>query len=270
MITASIELLPDYEETAKTATDAFASANTAFCAKQIQWLYERCFGLSTTVVTLRDGDRKVGQCALIHQKVVLNGRAEITVQIVDLFLNKAYRTKECLIMLYGAVEKQCLAENVRFALGVPNRKAVNVNEHFFKMRPFLSLPIRMGCAAPLLSSALTFSGPFRGMDDDDAIRLFDRYQTSTLENGLCWKGKTLYARLCSPIHSYGVHASEDLLLISSLRMSRGVQYVLLCGLFVRLGSHSTSKQICKLVRAACFLWKLPIFVYIGFNNALPN
>ena len=270
MITASCEDSIDYEELARAATDAFDVPNVVFRSEQFQWFYERCFSLGTTVVTLRDGGRKVGHCAMVRQLVLMNGVYEPTVQLVDLFIQKELRSKDCLRQLYGEVEHQCVAQKIRFALGMPNARALTVNAHFFKMRAFRWLPIRMGLAAPFRSSTLIFSGSFQLMKKEEAVGLFARYRTPKDENGLQWDEEKLYQRLCGPRYSYGVHATKELLLISSARSRRGVKYTLLCGFFVCAGSHVRRGNAEALVRASCYLWRHPIFVYVGFNNALAN
>jgi hypothetical protein len=268
MITASCEEAVDYEETARVATEAFGSPDFVFKPKQFQWFYERCFSLGTTVVTLRDGDRKIGQCAMVRQLVLMNGIYESAAQLVDLFIIKEFRSKDCLRQLYGEVEHQCVAQKIRFALGMPNARALPVNAHFFKLQPFLWLPIRMGLAAPFRSSTLIFSGPFQLMKKEEAVGLFARYRTAWGENGLRWDEEKLYHRLCSPSYSYGVHATKELLLISSPRSSRGVKYSLLCGFFVRPDAAVPRGNAGALVRASCHLWQRPLFVYVGFNNGL--
>src|SRR5215204_4366939 len=101
MITASREDAIDYEETTRVAIEAFGRLDVAFRSEQFQWFYERCFTLGTTVVTLRDGDRKIGQCAMVRQLVLMNGVYEPAVQLVDLFIIKEFRSKEFLRQLYG-------------------------------------------------------------------------------------------------------------------------------------------------------------------------
>jgi Acetyltransferase (GNAT) domain len=270
VITASCEEPIDYEETARVATEAFGSLDIVFYPKQFQWFYERCFSLGTTVVTLRDGNRKIGQCAMVRQLVLVNGVYEPAAQLVDLFVTEEFRSKDCLRQLYGEVEHQCIAQKIRFALGMPNARALAVNAHFFKMRPFLWLPMRMGLAVPFRSSTLIFSGLFQLMKKEEAVGLFARYRTPSDENGLQWDEERLYQRLCGPSFSYGVHATKELLLISSPRSSRGVKYALLCGFFVRPGAPVPRGNAGALVRASCHLWKRPLFVYVGFNNALAD
>ena len=270
MITASCEESIDYEETARVATEAFGLIDILFRAEQFRWFYERSFSRGTTVVTLRDGNRKIGQCAMVHQLVLLNGVYEPAVQLVDLFVKKEFRSKECLLQLYGEVEQQCVAQKIRFALGMPNANALAVNAHFFRMRPFLWLPISMGLVIPLQSSTLIYSGPFQLMSKEEAVELFVHYRTPTDEDGLQWNEEKLYQRLCSPSHSYGVHATKELLLISSPRSSRGVKYALLCGFFVRTDTPVPHGSARALARASSHLWKRPLFVYLGFNNALTD
>jgi Acetyltransferase (GNAT) domain len=260
MITATSDEAIDYEETARVATEAFGFSDFVFHPDQIQWLYERCFSLGTTVVSLRDDNCKIGHFAIVRQPVVMNGSFEPTVQLVDLFILKEYRSKDCLRQLYGEVERQCVAQKIRFALGMPNSKALPVNAHFFRMRPFLWLPIRIGLAAPFRSPALLFSGPFELMKKEEAIALFTHYRTSDDKNGLQWDEDKLHQRLCSPRNFYGVHATENLLLISSTRSSRGLKYTLLCGFFVRTGAHVEPGNVGVLVRAACHFWKRPLFI----------
>ena len=269
MITASCDETIDYEETAKAATEAFGSSDFVFYPDQVQWFYEWCFSLGTTIVTLRDGNRKIGQLAMVRQPVIMNGVFEPAVLLVDLFIIKEFRSADCLRQLYGEVERQCVAKKIRFALGMPNAKALPVNAHFFRMRPFLWLPIRMGLAAPLRSPALIFSDPFELMKKVEAIALFTHYRTSEDKNGLQWDEDKLFKRLCGPRNSYGIHATQDLLLISSARSARGVKHTLLCGFFVRPGVPVEPGNVDVLVRAACHLWKRPLFIYAGLNNALP-
>jgi len=270
MITASCEAVIDYEETARAAVEAFGFLDVAFRSEQFQWFYERCFSLGTTVVSLRDGNRKIGQCAMVHQLVLMNGIYEPAAQLVDLFIIEQFRSKDSLRQLYGEVEHQCVARKIRFALGMPNATALSVNAHFFKMEPFLWLPIRMGLAVPSRPSTLVHSGPFQLMTKEEAIGLFAGYRTPSDENGVPWDEERLYQRLCGPSYSYGVHATNELLLISSPRSSRGVNYTLLCGFFVRAGVPVARGIAGALVRASCHLWKRPLFVYIGFNNALAH
>jgi Acetyltransferase (GNAT) domain len=255
MITASCDERIDYEEIARVATEAFNSPDLRFSPDRIQWLYERCFSLGTTIVALRDGNRRIGHVAMVRQLIIMNGVLEHAVQIVDLCIIEEYRSKNSLRHLYDEVERQCMARNIRFALGMPNAKALSVNAYFFKMRPFLRLPIRVGLAVPFRSATLIASGQFELMTKSEIISLFAHYRTSEDNNGLQWDEDKLHERLCGPRSVYGVHATQDLLLISSARSIRGVK--------VEPGNVSA------LVRAACHLWRRPLFVYVGFNSALP-
>jgi len=269
MITASCDEKIDYDEIARVATEAFNSPSFRFYPDLVQWFYERCFSLGSTIVTLRDGNRRIGHVAMVRQPVIMNGVLESAVQIVDLCIIKEYRSKNSLRQLYGEVERQCIAQKIRFALGMPNAKALRVNAYFFKMRPFLWLPIRVGLATPFRAATLIVSGRFELMTKNGAISLFTHYRTSEDNNGLQWDEDKLHARLCGPRSVYGVHATQDLLLISSARSIRGVNCTLLCGFLGRPGVHVEPGNVSVLVRAACHLWKRPIFIYAGFNNALP-
>jgi hypothetical protein len=107
------------------------------------------------------------------------------------------------------------------------------------------------------------------MPKQDAINLLSGFDTPATENGLRWDGETLFKRLNDPTSDYAVHATDDLLLISSSRQTRGVRYALLCGFFVRSQAKVTPNMVRELIRAACRFWKHPVFVYAGVNNALP-
>src|SRR2546426_836683 len=114
MITALPEEIIDYEETARVATEAFRPANVVFYPEQLQWFYERCFSLGTTLVTLRHGSRRIGQCAMVRQIVLMDGVRESAAQLVDLFIIEAFRSKDALRLLYDEVERQCAAQEIRF------------------------------------------------------------------------------------------------------------------------------------------------------------
>jgi GNAT superfamily N-acetyltransferase len=266
MITALVEQPVDYQDVAALGNEAFGSAR--FDAEEIRWLYERSFSLGTTVVALRDNGRKIGQCAMGYQPITMDGIRQQAVQIVDLFLAKAFRSKGLLRQLYDEVERECIARHIRFALGMPNARAISVNERFFQFRPFLRLPVRVGVAATVRSSALTSSVRFDPTARQKTVALFARYRTPGDENGISWEEEGLFRRLCSPGRVYGLHATEDLLLISSTRTSRHVAYTLLCGFFPRSGMRTTATSVRAVVRAACRMWCRPIFAFVGFSDSL--
>ncbi len=54
MIAVAVEETTDYQATARLATEAFASTDVVFDPEHLRWLYERCFGMGTTVVSLTD------------------------------------------------------------------------------------------------------------------------------------------------------------------------------------------------------------------------
>src|ERR1039457_2598922 len=94
MITVSEETTIDFDITARTATEAFASKEVVFSAERIKWLYERGFSQGTTVVAAYDGNTKVGQIALIRQTICWNGESCTAGQLVDLWILKAYRSPQ--------------------------------------------------------------------------------------------------------------------------------------------------------------------------------
>src|SRR5581483_10271007 len=100
--------------------------------------------------------------------------------------------------------------------------------------------------------------------------LLSGFATPPTENGVRWDAETLLARIGDPTCDYAVHATENLLLVSSARTALGLGYVLLCGFFARAQTTIASREVTPLMRAACRFWKKPLFVYAGINNTLPR
>jgi hypothetical protein len=90
------------------------------------------------------------------------------------------------------------------------------------------------------------------------------------ENGLRWDGDTLFDRLDDPTRDYSVHATADLLLVSSSRKTGPIAYTALCAFFPRPQAPTSRDDVHELVRAACRFWKTPVFVYAGTNTDCRN
>src|SRR5260370_21780649 len=270
MITVSEEKGVDYETTARIATEAFGSKEVVFSAERMKWVYERSFGQGTTVLAVLDDGVKIGQIALVHQMNCLDHRPRAATQLGDLFILKAYRSPQLVRRIYKEVERLCLARNIRFILSMPNENATLLNARFLKLKPLLRLQIRAGVGfwRPGFSK-LKYSGHFKSMTKKEAVDLLSGFNTPAAENGLRWDGETLFHRMNDPTCGYAVHATADLLLISSSRRTKGVRYALLCGLFTTSHATITSVSVQELIHAACRLWKHPFFVYAGVNNILP-
>ena len=241
MITVSEEKIVDYEITARIATEAFGSKEVVFSAARMKWLYERGFGQGSTIVAVFDGGDKVGQMVLLHQKVCSGGEAGAATQLVDLFILQAYRSPQLVRRIYKEVERLCLAQNIRFILALPNENATLLNARFLKLSPLLWLQIRAGFGFGWpRRSKLAYSGLFKSMTKNDAIDLLSGFSTPATENGLHWDGEILFDRLSDPTCDYAVHATADLLLISSSRKTKGIRYALLCGFILRDGRVAAS------------------------------
>jgi hypothetical protein len=93
-------------------------------------------------------------------------------------------------------------------------------------------------------------------------------RAAATDNGVSWNGETLFERMNDPTCDYALHATDDLLLISSSRETRGIKYALLCGFFVRSQIKATPSAVRELIRAACRFWKHLFFVYAGINTSL--
>jgi Acetyltransferase (GNAT) domain len=265
---AECEQVVNYEETARLATEAFASLNHVIMPERLRWFYERCFSLGATVIALRNGDRKVGQIAMVRQTLRLNGHDESAAQLVDLFISKEFRGKERLQQLYAEVERQFVKQDIRFAIGMPNAKALGVNEYFFNLKPFLRLPFSMGVAIPLGAQRDIQSSRFDPSNKSLALSQLAGYGSCPGENGVLWDPARLFERLCNYDREYGIHALDGVLLISSPRRSRGMTYTLLCGFTTRGDAEASRVTTRRLVRDACRMWKRPLFAYAGVNSKL--
>ncbi|HLZ06827.1 MAG TPA: GNAT family N-acetyltransferase [Bradyrhizobium sp.] len=271
MVTVSEETAVDYELTAKIATEAFALGDVHFSAERIKWLYERSFGRGTTVLAATDDGRKIGQIALIGQSVCVAGEVHPAVQLIDLFILKAYRSAQLVRKLYKEVETFCASRNIRYILALPNDKSVLLNARFLKLSPLLWLQIRAGVSLRQPTPGkISHSGQLKAMTRDQAIELFSGFNCPASENGSHWDAESLFDRLDDPTRAYAVHTTDNLLLVSAERETRGVSYTALCAFFARPSTDLADGEVDDLVRAACRLWKRPAFVYVGTNSRLPK
>jgi hypothetical protein len=271
MITVSEESAIDFEATARIATEAFGSKNVVFSAPRMKWLYERGFGEGCTVVAAFDEDKKVGQIVLLHQKVCLGGQPVVATQLIDLFILQAYRSPTLVRRIYKEVERLCEAKKIRVILTLPNPISAPLNARLMKLRPFLLLPTRIGISLGWHSATrLQFSGLIKTMPQAEAVELLSGFVTPVAENGPHWQAKTLFDRISDPVRDYAIHATENLMLVSSSRKTRGISHALLCGFFARPGATVATSDTRTLIRAACHLWKHNVFVYAGLNARLPD
>lgn len=271
MVTVSEETAVDYELTAKIATEAFALADVQFSAERIKWLYERAFGRGTTVIAAMDGGRKIGQIALIGQNICVAGEVQPAVQLVDLFILQAYRSGQLVRKLYQEVETSCARRNIRYVVTLPNEKSAPLNARFLKLSPVLWMPIRAGVSLRQpTSGSITHSGLLKSITRDQAIDLLSPFMCPAEGNGSHWDAKTLFDRLDDPTRDYALHTTKSLLLVSSRRKAKGVSYTALCAFFARPSTKPVEDEVDDLVRAACRLWKQPVFIYAGANSRLPR
>jgi hypothetical protein len=271
MITVSEEGAVDFETTARIATEAFGSKDISFSAPRMKWLYQRGFGQGSAVVAAFDDGKKIGQIVLLHQNVYLDGAPVVATQLIDLFILKNHRSPGLVRRIYQEVERLCEEKQIRIILTLPNPISAPLNARFVKLRPFLSLPVRVGVRLGWpRRGRLEFSDPIKAVSRDQAIERLSGFVTPPSENGLHWDAATLFDRTNDPTRDYAIHATHDLLLISSSRKTRGISHVLLCGFFARPGAAVTSSDIGTLIDAACRLWKHRVFVYAGLNSSLPH
>jgi hypothetical protein len=270
MVIVAEEKAVDYALTAKLATEAFADEKVKFSPDRIQWLYERSFGQGTTVLAALEDGQKIGQVALIGQKLCVAGETHSAVQLVDLFITQAHRSGGLVRKLYREVERICEARGIRYILALPNDKSVLLNARLLKLSPLTELPIRAGVSLLQPSAKLTCSDRFKTFSRKQAIALLSPFACSTTENGVHYDGESLFSRLGDPTRDYAVHATDALLLISNLRKWKNVSHTVLCAFFARPQASITPHTVNELVRAACRFWAAPLYVYAGVNDSLPK
>lgn len=258
----------DYEATARLADEGFERPNPSFDAGRLRWLYTAAFAGGSTTLGLYDGARKVGQVVLLHHPVRSGGEISGSISLVDLFILKAFRSREAIERLYAAVERFCLEHQIRFVLAVPNGKAAGVNARFLKLQSFLTLEIRAGLALPLTWGPGVVSAEAGRIGRAGCEDVFRRFLPAT-GDGLSWSADTLWPRLQDPAARYGVHATPDLLVISSRRVTRHLPHTLICAMMGRPGARVSRADVGRLTSAACALQGRPLFVYVGLNTAVP-
>jgi hypothetical protein len=270
MVMVSEEKAVDYALTARLATAAFADGKVQFSPERIQWLYEKSFGRGTTVLAALEDGQKVGQIALIGQQLCIEGEARPAVQLVDLFVLQAHRSAGLVRKLYREVERICEARDIRYILALPNDKSVLLNAHLLKLAPLASLPVRAGVSLLRPSAKLAYSGRLKSLGREAATALLAPFAPQSTDNGVHYDGESLFSRLDDPTRDYAVHATDELLLISTRRRRNNVSHTVLCGFFARPQERPTARSVDELVRAACGFWRAPLFVYAGINDSLPK
>ncbi|RLQ86930.1 GNAT family N-acetyltransferase [Notoacmeibacter ruber] len=270
MVSASVEDDPDYEETARIATLAFGRENAPFAPSRFEWFYNCAFSEGATIVRLTDDrtGQKVGQIALVNHAIATPDGVVTTSEMVDLFVLPDYRGSKRLRTLFDEVERQFRDQDIRFSLGVPNKKSLSVNDRFFHLKPYRKLDIRGGVRSPLGSQKPLFSEEVTDAGASHVAELFAPYATCPHDAGLIWDGPRMAARLANPVQRYGLHGTPELALVSSPRTFRNMPITLLIGFFSRGGETVSKNSVSALVAAATRLWRRPAFLYIGVHSAI--
>ena len=196
-------------------------------------------------------------------------RRESAGLFVDLFVLPAHRSREALAALFAAAEDRFRALGIRFAVGMPNHRSLPLNSHLFAMKTVAVLPLHMG----LVLRAPDADVITRRVDDLEPERLAalcERYATPVEGTGLPWDGAGLARRLSGPGHDYALHLLPDVMAVSSPRRSRGIPHTLICAFLSRDGASVAQGDLRRLIRAACAVWRRPVFAYCGFRSDLPN
>ena len=265
----ALEADHDYDETAALASEGFGFAPGTFKADALRWLYETAFSDGTTVLAAHAGDRKVGHIALVHQTLVVAGRHESAVALIDLFILKAFRSRAAMAALYGAVEALCLERGIGFIVAVPNVKAAGVNARYLKLAEAARLDIRVGLAGLPHPWHGFASHRVADLDADVGRALLAPYCGGD-GAGLLWTAPRLWARLGKPGAGYALHAGRNLLVVSAPRRQGRAPHTMICALLPRPGAAVRRGEVAAAVAAACRLHGRPLFVYAGLNAAVPR
>ena len=268
MLEVRQETSPDYAETASLAAAAFDLPSDAFRPDRLRWLYERAFHYGSTIFGLFMGPQKVGQVVLVHQRVSVGDEVTTAVALFDLFISKAHRSRDAIAALYGAVESFCLDENIRFIVGVPNESGARVNIRHLRLAPVRRLDLRAGLTLPHRARRVVLSSFVTAIEHARAIELLDRY-VPLAGTGMHWTADSLWDRLSGGFTPFALHATENLLLVSSLRTTRGLKHTLLCGFFAESRQTPARREVAALTSAACLLHKRPLYVYAGCHDGVP-
>jgi hypothetical protein len=268
MPVAASESNINYDETASLAMEAFASPHVVFEPAHLRWLYNDAFSLGANVIALQHEGRKVGQMSVVRQKLKIDGVDYLAGQLCDLFILKEHRSKQSLATLFDEIERQFKRDGMRFAIAMPNKKAVGINEYFFQMTTHMVLPVRLGFVPSFFVRHSGSTIPFDPHHRADIVGLLKPFETATCENGLSWTAEGLFQRLLGRKFRYGLHIAKTGFLISSPRMSRSVGYVCLAGYFAKTGEKVSAADARQLAVEACAYWRKPLFAYAGVNAAV--
>lgn len=268
-LTIALETARDDDETAALACEGFGVAPGTFRPDVLRWLYDTAFSDGTTVLAAHAGGRKVGHIALVHQTLVVAGRRESAVALVDLFILKAFRSRAAMAALYGAVEALCLDRRIGFIVAVPNVKAAGVNARYLKLAEAARLDIRVGLAGLPRPWHRIASHRVAELDPDRGQALLEPFCGGD-GAGLLWTAPRLWARLGRPGAGYALHAGRDLLVVSAPRRQGRAPHTMICALLARPGAAPGRGAVAAAVSAACRLHGRPLFVYAGLNAAVPR
>jgi hypothetical protein len=204
---------------------------------------------------------------LVHQQLKIGAESTDVLALFDLFITKEYRSREAIASLYGAVETFCKAEGFRFIIGVPNESGARVNIRYLHLGPVRRLSIRVGLAIPRRSRAVIISQPFTTIRRAEAVTLFQKYLPPA-GIGLQWTAESLWSRLSGGFAPYGVHATENVMLVSSIRNTRGLPHTLICGFFRKEAVSVSRTDVASITAAACLLHRRPLYLYAGCNDGV--
>jgi len=268
LITVTSETAVDWDETARLAGEAFAPP-VVFDPARLRWVWESCFAEGAVVLALRADGAKVGQLVILRHRLRVAGRDEPAGLLVDLFVAKAHRSRAAVAALFAEAEHRFRELGLRYAVGMPNRRSLPLNVDLFAMRTVATLPLHMGLALRRPDAGVT---SHRVADLSEAARrdLLAPFAPPGDDTGVPWDGAGLARRIGGPGHDYGLHLLPDVAAISSPRRSRGIDHTSICAFLQRDGARAMHADLVRLTRAACALWRRPIFAWCGFDRRLPR
>lgn len=107
------------------------------------------------------------------------------------------------------------------------------------------------------------------LDSDQFVTLFADADDVPAENWVhCWSLDVLRWRLRWPQNTYAVHATNDLVAISTLGKKRGARVAVICKLLPRHGMAGPLDPS-TVISAACKFHRAPVALYVGWNAHVP-
>lgn len=260
----TVETGIDFDDTARIANASFGFTQPRFSSSYLEWLYRKGFGGDTTVVVARSGKKKIGQATVLWHPISVNGASHRGAQLIDLFVDPAFRSYEVVAGIYSGLREQLKSQENSVIVTVPNEKATVFNKRFLKLRDAAVLNVRAGIAAPC--SGVVRSAWCSSARERDAVALIGDSIPAYGGIAVEWTPERLLDRLSRPGRRYAIHRCGGLLAVTTFQVRRGVPFFLVCGLFADPGRQGVCDELKAVLWRAAIMHRWPIYCHLGTNN----